>query len=140
MDTIQAAVLLAKLPYLKQWNQMRRDNAKLYDELLNGVEQIITPFVRPNTTHTFHIYAIRAQRRNKLKEFLLQKGIQTIIHYPKSLPNLPAYSRFNHKPQDFPVASALQEEVLSLPIYPELREEQIRYVCSCIKEFYTKTR
>ena len=137
MDTIQAAVLLAKLPHLKQWNQQRRDNAKLYDTLLEDVNEVVTPFVRENTTHTFHIYAIRAQQRDELKEFLLQKGIQTIVHYPKALHNLPAYSRLNHKPEDFPVANALQNEVLSLPIYPELTEEQIRYVCSCIKEFYT---
>lgn len=140
MDTIQAAVLLAKLPYLKQWNQQRRDNAKLYDNLLEDVKEVVTPFVRENTTHTFHIYAIRAQQRDELKEFLLQKGIQTIIHYPKALHNLPAYSRLNHKPEDFPVANALQSQVLSLPIYPELTEEQIRYVCTSIKEFYTKIR
>lgn len=140
MDTIQAAVLLAKLPYLKQWNQQRRDNAAHYDALLKEVEEVVTPFVRPNTTHTFHIYAIRAKRRNELKEFLLQKSIQTIIHYPKALPNLPAYSRFNHKPEDFPVASALQDDVLSLPIYPELTLVEIEYVCACIKDFYSQNR
>ena len=119
---------------------MRRDNASLYDNLLMDIEEVITPFVRKKTTHTFHIYAIRARRRDELKKFLAEKGIQTIIHYPKALHNLPAYSHLHHKPEDFPVANALQDEVLSLPIYPGLTEEQIRYVCTSIKEFYSKIR
>lgn len=136
MDTIQAAVLLTKLPYLKEWNAKRRSNAQLYNELLQDVEEVVVPYVRPGTTHTFHIYAIRAQKRNELKMYLEKQGIQTIIHYPKALPNLPAYRYLNHKPDDFPVASRLQEEVLSLPIYPELTEEQIRYVAENVKDFY----
>lgn len=136
MDTIQAAVLLAKLPYLKQWNEQRRANAALYNSVLSEIEEIQTPYVRPDTYHTFHIYAIRAKQRNELKKYLLNKGIQTIIHYPKALHNLPAYQYLHHSPEDFPVANQFQEEQLSLPIYPELTEEQIKYVCKCIKTFY----
>jgi dTDP-4-amino-4,6-dideoxygalactose transaminase len=138
MDTFQAAVLLAKLPNLKQWNEQRRANASLYNSLLSGVGEIQTPYVRPDTYHTFHIYAIRAKRRDELKKFLLEEGVQTIIHYPKALPNLPAYKYLNHKPEHFPVASKFECEQLSLPIYPELTEEQIKYVCDCVVTFYTK--
>lgn len=130
-------MLLAKLPYLKQWNEQRRKNATIYDSLLSGIQEVKTPNVRPNTYHTFHIYAIRAKRRDELKKFLFDKGVQTIIHYPKALPNLPAYQYLNHTPEDFPVASKFQEEQLSLPIYPELTPEQIHYVCDCIKAFYS---
>lgn len=137
MDTIQAAVLLAKLPHLKKWNEQRRLNAALYDSLLSGINEVQTPYVRANTYHTFHIYAIRAKRRNELKRYLLEKGVQTIVHYPKALHNLPAYQYLHHSPEDFPVANKFQEEQLSLPIYPELTEEQIRYVCDCIKTFFT---
>lgn len=137
MDTLQAAVLLAKLPYLKAWNEQRILNAKLYDSLLADIREIKIPYVRPNTKHTFHIYAIRAKRRNELKDFLASKGVQTIIHYPKSLPNLPAYQYLKHRPEDFPVASLFQEETLSLPIYPELTPQHITYVCQSIKEFYS---
>ena len=138
MDTIQAAVLLAKLPYLKQWNEQRRKNAAIYDSLLSGIDEVQTPHVRADTYHTFHIYAIRAKERDELKKYLLEKGIQTIIHYPRALPNLPAYKYLNHRQEDFPVASKFQEEQLSLPVYPELREDQIMYVCACIKSFYAK--
>lgn len=136
MDTIQAAILLAKLPYLKEWNQKRSLHATRYTDNLKEEENIVTPFVRSNTVHSFHIYAIRARRRNELREYLLKNGIQTMVHYPKSLPNLPAYRYLNHREEDFPVASALQNEVLSLPIYPELRQEEIDYICQKIKQFY----
>lgn len=138
MDTIQAAVLLAKLPYLKQWNEQRRANAALYDSLLSGIEEVNAPYVRPDTYHTFHIYAIRAKRRDELKKFLLSKEIQTIIHYPNALHNLTAYKYLNHHPEDFPEANRFQHEQLSLPIYPELTEEQIHYVCDAIRAFYTR--
>src|SRR5690606_12502420 len=98
---------------------------------------ITIPHGRPGTTHTFHIYAIRARQRNELKDFLANRGIQTMIHYPKALPNLPAYNHLHHRPGDFPVASQLESDILSLPIYPELSTTEIAYVCDQIKDFYT---
>lgn len=91
-----------KLPHLKQWNEKRRQHAALYGGLLKGEENIITPFVRPGTRHTFHIYAIRAKRRNELRQYLLANGIQTLIYYPESLPGLPAYSHLSHTEKIFP--------------------------------------
>jgi dTDP-4-amino-4,6-dideoxygalactose transaminase len=138
MDTIQAAILNTKLPYLAKWTDQRIKNAAIYNILLADVEEITLPFVRPNTVHTHHIYAIQAKRRDQLKEFLNSRGVQTMIHYPIALPNTPAYRYLAHIPDDFPVASRLQEKVLSLPIYPELTEDQIRYICKNIKDFYAQ--
>jgi dTDP-4-amino-4,6-dideoxygalactose transaminase len=138
MDTIQAAILSAKLPHLKSWNAKRSQHASEYCDGLKEVSEIVVPAVRPGTTHTFHLYVIRAQRRDALKDFLKEREIQTIIHYPSALHNLPAYRHLGYSASDFPVSSRLQQEVLSLPVYPELTTGQIAYVCENIKEFYQK--
>ncbi|MGE0770174.1 MAG: DegT/DnrJ/EryC1/StrS family aminotransferase [Cyclobacteriaceae bacterium] len=133
LDTLQASILLAKLPHLKEWTVRRIKNAALYNELLSNVPGIILPKTRERSIHTFHLYVIRCQNRDVLQRKLLDCGIQTAIHYPRALPNLPAYRYLGHKPTDFAVASNYQNEILSLPMYPELSEEQIGYVCRCIK-------
>jgi dTDP-4-amino-4,6-dideoxygalactose transaminase len=138
MDTIQAAVLLAKLPYLPKWNDARISHAALYSELLADIDEVVTPLTRPHSKHTFHIYGIRAERRDELQAFLLKHGIQTIIHYPHALPNLKAYRYLEHVPEDFPIASALETDVLSLPIYPELQINEIDFIAQKIKAFYSK--
>lgn len=138
MDTIQAAVLLAKLPYLQQWTEKRVQNAFLYYEGLQGISEVKTPLTRPDSRHTFHIYAIRAKKRDELKEYLVQNGIQTMIHYPKALTNLPAYRYLNLNPKDYSIANELERDILSLPIYPELKENQIQYICEKIRSFYKK--
>lgn len=138
MDTLQAAILLAKLPHLESWNAKRSEHASVYMDRLKNIREVILPVVRPGTTHTFHLFVIRAQRRDALRDFLQEQGIQTLVHYPCALPNLPAYRYLDQSPSDFPVSSRLQEEVLSLPVYPELTTEQITYVCENIKEFYQK--
>src|SRR5690606_13016078 len=116
----------------------RREIAALYIASLSDIEELTTPNERKGTIHTYHIYAIRAKKRDALKAFLAEKGIQTLIHYPSSLHCLPAYQYLNHQPSDFPVANRLQHEILSLPIYPELTEEQVHYVCASIKDFYAR--
>lgn len=136
MDTLQAAVLLAKLPYLPEWNRQRIENAQHYSRLLAGIPFLKLPRVSADTIHTFHIFAVRAQRRDQLQTFLTQQGIETLIHYPVALPNLPAYSYMRHQPAHFPVASSLQDELLSLPIYPGLALADIEYVCQTIRAFY----
>jgi dTDP-4-amino-4,6-dideoxygalactose transaminase len=136
MDTVQAAVLLAKLPHLKKWNEKRIAHASSYSELLKGITDLRLPMVRPGTSHTFHLYVIRTSRRDELKKYLSENGIQTLVHYPSTLPNLPAYKHMNLPVGNFPVSSKLQEEVLSLPIYPELQETQIIYICQKIREFF----
>jgi dTDP-4-amino-4,6-dideoxygalactose transaminase len=136
MDTLQAAVLLVKLPFLEAWNSRRIQHAGLYDRELNNISAVTVPAVRPDTVHTFHIYAIRARNRDRLKEYLAQRGIQTLVHYPAALPNLDAYQYLQHTPGDFRVATVLQSETLSLPIYPELTADHIFHVCKNIRDFY----
>lgn len=137
MDGLQAAVLTAKLPYILKWTEQRIHNASLYDQYLADIKEIAIPIVRPDSKHTYHLYVIRAQRRNELMAYLKEKGVETAIHYPTPLPNLPAYAYLGTKPSDFPVATKLQHEILSLPMYPELTEEQIRFVAQTIKAFYS---
>lgn len=137
MDTVQAAVLLAKLPFLKKWNASRQQNAARYCERLGRMRQITVPVVEPRNRHTFHLFVIQAQRRDQLKDYLASQGIETMIHYPSALPNLPAYARFGFRPSDFPVASRLQDDVLSLPVFPGLTTDELDHVCDKIEDFYT---
>jgi len=136
MDGLQAAILSAKLPYLKGWTEARVRHACVYDRFLQGIDQIKMPIVRPNSVHSFHLYVIRAQDRDGLSSHLRSEGIETAIHYPTALPNLPAYAYLGHTPSDFPEATKAQSEILSLPMYPELTESQIQYVCDQIRAFY----
>lgn len=136
MDGIQAAILLTKLPYIDEWNKKRYNNALHYSELLADIGSVTIPKIRTNSSHIFHLYVIRAKRRDELQEYLKGHGIETGIHYPVALPFMKAYSYLGHKPEDFPVAYEYQSEILSLPMYPELTELQIEYVVGKIKEFY----
>ena len=106
------------------------------DQLLDEIREIKLPKVRPGSKHTFHLYVIQCKEREKLMEFLKSKEIETSIHYPTALPNLPAYRYLKHEKGDFPVANRLQQEILSLPMYPELTEEQIQHVSKSVKLFY----
>ena len=136
LDTLQAAILNIKLKHLSAWNKKRNMNANLYFENLSNVREINLPKMREGVIHTFHQFVIRAKKRNELKAFLVQHDVDTVIHYPKALPFEPAYKYLNHNDKDFPISVALQEEVLSLPVQPELNKEQILYVCGLIKSFY----
>jgi dTDP-4-amino-4,6-dideoxygalactose transaminase len=138
LDSIQAVVLKTKLAHIDEWNRARNSHALKYNALLAGVEQVKCPRLRPDTFHIFHLYVIRASRRDDLAAFLKTKGVFTGIHYPTALPLMPAYRYLKHKPSDFPVAYQCQDEILSLPMYPELTEEQISHVTESIKEFYKK--
>lgn len=136
MDGLQAAILAAKLPFILDWTDKRIANAALYDQHLADIAQIVRPAVRPNSRHTYHLYVIKAQRRDELMAYLKENGIETAIHYPTALPNLKAYAHLNTQASDFPVATAHQNQILSLPMYPELTEEQIHYTAEVIRRFY----
>ncbi|MFO0322848.1 MAG: DegT/DnrJ/EryC1/StrS family aminotransferase [Bacteroidota bacterium] len=138
LDGLQAAILSAKLPHIKEWNEKRIQFAALYSKLLKDVEQITTPLVRHNTKHTFHLYVIRTKLRNELQTYLKEFGIETQIHYPVPLPFVKAYQYLKHTPSDFPVAYQYQSEILSLPMYPELKKEEIEFVVLKIKDFFSK--
>jgi dTDP-4-amino-4,6-dideoxygalactose transaminase len=136
MDGIQAAILSAKLPHLAKWTAARIEIAKKYDLLLSGVNSVNVPKVRPNSTHTFHLYVVVAAMRDELRTFLQDKGIETLIHYPTPLPFLPAYGWLGYRREEFQVCCDLQQKILSLPIFPELTDAQISYIAYWIGEFY----
>jgi dTDP-4-amino-4,6-dideoxygalactose transaminase len=136
LDGLQAALLTAKLPHLPSWTEARQAVAREYDERLAGVGDLGLPRIQDNATHVYHLYVVRTARRDALREFLGSKGVQTGIHYPTAVPLLEAYEHLGHKPEDFPVASRNQGEILSLPIYPELSLEAIEYTVACIRKFF----
>ncbi len=138
LDGLQAAILSAKLPYILNWTSQRQQNATCYNEILSDIPQIVLPAVRPHTEHTFHLYVIRAERRNDLATYLKEREIETAIHYPTALPFLPAYAYLGHTASDFPVSYACQSQLLSLPMYPELTRAMMDFVCTTIKDFYSK--
>lgn len=136
LDGIQAAVLTVKLKHIRKWTESRVANAKRYTEGLAGLELVETPKHRPNTNHSHHLYVIRTKDRDGLAEHLKANGVATGIHYPCILPLLPAYSYLNHVAEDFPMAYAAQKEILSLPMFPELSEEQIDHVVAVIRSYF----
>ena len=138
LDSIQAAVLRKKLSHLDVWNNQRTANASYYNECLHDCSQVVLPARLPDRPSVFHIYAIRAQKRDALQQYLKDHGIVTLIHYPIPLHVSEAFSYLKYKKGDFPVAEHHAEELLSLPMYPELSKEQITYVGNTIKEFYKK--
>lgn len=137
LDNLQAAILRIKLKALKSDNEERVRLAKLYTSLLQPLNpRVITPEPPKALEHVFHLYVVQVEDRDKLRIFLKERGIQTGVHYPISLPNLKAYSYLNHKLDDFPVASMLQKKVLSLPLFPGLKEAEVEYVTQSLFEFY----
>jgi dTDP-4-amino-4,6-dideoxygalactose transaminase len=132
LDNLQAAVLGVKLPHLDSWNAGRRQVAAWYDELLRGIEGVITPFVAADVEPVFHLYVIQVSNREALQAKLKQRGVDTGIHYPIPLHEQPAYARLGHKPDDFPVSHQLGPKILSLPMYPELTREQVEYVAASL--------
>ena len=135
MDGLQAAVLLVKLKYLREWNEQRIKNAQLYKNYLDP--RIILPFVSDKYKHVYHQFPIRIKNRYKLITFFKKKGISSGINYPTPLHLQPAYASLGHREGDFPVAEVVTKEILSLPMYPELSEEQIKYVADKVNEYMT---
>ncbi len=133
MDTLQAVILSVKLKYLDDWTDKRRNNAQLYNELLSNSDVII-PEEMSYARHVYHIYAIRTKRRKELIEKLKKNDISTGIHYPIPLHLQPAYKYLGYKRGDFPITEKISEEILSLPIYPELTDEQITFISELIKK------
>jgi len=138
LDGLQAAILSVKLRHLKSWTRARRRIAAVYDKKLAGTPGLALPFVGPGREHVYHLYVVRHQRRNELKKFLAEAGIETVINYPVALPFLPAYARLGARPEDFPNAYRNQSMVLSLPMFPEMTPDQQNYVVEMIKRFCSK--
>lgn len=136
MDTIQAAVLRVKLKYLDGWNKKRTELARIYERELNGIDKIQTPKRFDDRAGVFHVYCVRAEKRDMLMEYLQKHGIGTLIHYPIPLHLQKAFSYLGYQKGDFPVAESLAGEILSLPLYPELPKDNITYVVDTIRTFY----
>ena len=144
LDSLQAAILEVKLRYLSKWNQQRRDHAARYDQLLRAgrltaattAEGIVLPITDPRAGHVFHQYVIRAPRRDALRQYLTDRQIGSEIYYPVPLHLQTSLASLGYKQGDFPLSEAAAEEVLALPMYPELREDEQQTVVDAIASFY----
>ena len=134
LDSLQAAILGAKLPHLDAWNARRRAIAECYDELLTNSD-VVTPFVPSHIKPVYHIYCIRHKNRDALQKHLKARGIDTGIHYPIPLHLQPVYQNLDYNVGDFPHTEKAANEILSLPMYPELTDTQVQQIADAIKEF-----
>ncbi|MEW6050202.1 MAG: DegT/DnrJ/EryC1/StrS family aminotransferase [Candidatus Zixiibacteriota bacterium] len=135
LEGIQGAVLNAKLRHLDIWNTERNRVAHRYSELLKGAP-VTVPDMNPDYFQVFHLYVIEVDRREELQQFLQSNGISTLIHYPVPIHLQKAFSHLGKKRGDFPVTEKMADRIVSLPMFPELTDEQIQYVVSKIKEFF----
>lgn len=137
LDALQAAILNVKLKSLEEWNKQRREIARRYTELLKDLP-IILPNEKPGREHVYHLFVIRAENRDKLAEFLKNKNIDTGLHYPIPIHLQKSYAGLGYKEGDFPAAEKYAKEILSLPMFPGMTNEEVEYVCSSIKEYFGK--
>ncbi|HLA43690.1 MAG TPA: DegT/DnrJ/EryC1/StrS family aminotransferase [Aggregatilineales bacterium] len=133
LDGLQAAVLGIKLLHINQWNKERQQAATWYDELLAPLSQyVVTPYILPGNESVFHLYVIQVPERDRLLERLKENGIAGGVHYPVPLHEQPAYRYLEHKPEDFPVTSKVAAKIVSLPMFPEITQEQCRAVAEVV--------
>lgn len=138
LDEMQAAILHAKLPHLDAWNHQRRQHAALYSSLLAETPQIVTPVEAAYAGHIYHLYVIRTPQRDQLRQYLDEHGIGTQIHYPVPVHLQAAYCDLGLGAGAFPVAERCAQEILSLPMYPELTAAEIQEICSRIHDFFQR--
>ncbi len=136
LDELQAAFLRKKLAHLNRWNERRRQLAQIYFQNLG--KSIVKPIEKEYAYHIYHLFVIRCQRRDELQQYLLNNGIQTLIHYPVPVHLQSAYKDLNIKPGTLPVTEKYADEILSLPMYPELTDDDVFYVADKINEFYRR--
>jgi dTDP-4-amino-4,6-dideoxygalactose transaminase len=134
LDTIQAAVLRVKLQYLDGWNRLRQRNAALYTQLLAELD-IVTPGASPVSDHVYHLYVVQAEQRDRLQHFLTVSGIATGIHYPVPIHLQPAYASLGYQPGDYPATEFVAPRLLSLPMFAELRSDEIQFVAERVHSF-----
>lgn len=136
LDEIQAAILRVKLKYIDHWNEQRREKAKIYNKLLEKTPQIIRPVEEEFRKHVYHLYVIQCETRDELQDYLSSKGISTGIHYPIPVHLQEAYKKLGYDQLNFPVTERCANKIISLPMFPELRDDEIKYVVDNIKTFY----
>lgn len=136
LDTIQAAILLVKLKYLNQWHEGRREKAKIYDSELKNIKGLITPFCHDYNYHIYNQYTLIVENRDALAQHFKEKEIGYDIYYPIPLHLQECYRSLNYKAGNLPVAERLADKVISLPVFPEMTQEQQAYVIDAVKGFY----
>ena len=144
LDAIQAAILRVKLPHIEKWNEQRREHANTYDKLLaqagltsKSESPVKTLQTSPQAHHVFHQYVIRANRRDNLRKFLADRNIGTEIYYPIPLHLQPCFAYLGYLEGDLPESEHAAREVLALPMFPELKEDEQKWVVESIAEFYS---
>lgn len=138
MDGLQAAILRVKIKHIEQWIIQRRIAAEMYFHHLKDINELQLPEIDKNAFHTFHLFVVMTKDRDRLSSFLNTKNVSTGIHYPKPLPALECYKSHNLDLDEFPLAVSNAKDILSLPIFPEITEAQVKYVASQIKAHYSK--
>jgi dTDP-4-amino-4,6-dideoxygalactose transaminase len=136
LDTLQAAILRVKLRYLVSWNEARRRHAALYTELLTD-SGVVTPLEAPHCVHVYHLYVVQGPERDALRAYLQERGVATAIHYPVPIHLQPFYAQEGFQHGQFPVAEQLCDQILSLPMFPEMTSDQVEYVAGQVIEFLT---
>jgi len=139
LDNLQAAILYIKLKHLNKQNAARRRNAARYNQLLSGCGVII-PHTAPNVESVYHLYVIRVDHRDELQTYLRENGVATGIHYPIPIHLQPAYQDLGYRKGDLPITEQYADQILSLPMYPEMSADMIEYVAGVIIEFMTQQR
>jgi dTDP-4-amino-4,6-dideoxygalactose transaminase len=136
LDTLQAAVLLAKLPHLADWSAARARHAKRYTEAFGGHPEVCPPRVDPANDHIFHQYTVRVPRRDQLRARLQEVGVGSAIYYPLALHLQPCFAHLGYARGSLPVTESAMDSVISLPIYPELTLAQQDAVIEAVRSFY----
>lgn len=137
LDALQAAVLRVKLPHLDGWAAMRGENARHYHGMLGDIPGVRVPPVAPGNVHVYNQYTLRVQARDALKEHLAGQGIGSGVYYPVPLHLQECFAELGYRAGDLPVTESLCDEVLSVPIFPELGKESLTRVVEAIRAFYT---
>ena len=137
LDELQAAILRCRMPYLQEWNARRQDIAVRYASGLSGLSGLLkVPVIAKDNEHVFHLYVVQVEERDRLQNYLNEQGVQTLIHYPTPAHLQKAYAYLGYKRGDLPVSEHTANRILSLPMYPELTNEQIDLVISAIHSFF----
>ncbi|MCX8109832.1 MAG: DegT/DnrJ/EryC1/StrS family aminotransferase, partial [Syntrophorhabdaceae bacterium] len=137
LDEIKAAALVAKFPFLEEWNRKRIENAKFYNKSLKDLP-LILPEIPDDGSHIFHHYVIRTKNRDMLQSFLKEKGIQTGIYYPVPLHLQGCFQYLGYRRGSFPVSEMAAQESLAIPVYPELKKTEKDYIVKMIREYFEK--
>lgn len=138
MDEMQAAFLSLKLNELNRWTTERQQIAQWYQEVLGHIPELTIPYVHPEATHVYHLYVIRTKEREALQQYLSEKGVGTLIHYPIPPHLQKAYEDLGYQAGDFPIAEEMAKTCLSLPLWPGMTQEMVQYLGTTISNFFSK--